>query len=385
MSTSPPLVVLVLGGVAERWDCPERESPLAQAATPALDRLAREGRVFGVRLIGRPGQACTAAPMLALLGIDPDKFETARASYLGVLAGAQLAPEECFVSADFLALFRDMVADVEPGPLRAAEIEVLLKSADAAIQRAGFRLKPGGESHHLAVAPRASVDPGVPAPEMLLGRSIADAEPAVDQHAFAHRLARQVLDGHEVNEVRRDLGANGADTVWLWGPGGPARLPPVEADDPIAAFGSDLIWRGVCKAAGVPIKSPAARKPAQLVRGVQQALGSAGLCFLYARRGVHDALQRDAAERTAGVAEIDKHLVGPVAELAAEHGARLLVVPDTARDTAGGHALPDAVPALLWGKGIHALSRRGFTEAGAAAAGEPLSPGHGLVPYVQRF
>ncbi|MHC4341016.1 MAG: hypothetical protein ACYSX0_12490 [Planctomycetota bacterium] len=358
---------------------------MAQAATPALDRLAREGRVFGVRLIGRPGQACTAAPMLALLGIDPDKFETARASYLGVLAGAQLAPEECFVSADFLALFRDMVADVEPGPLRAAEIEVLLKSADAAIQRAGFRLKPGGESHHLAVAPRASVDPGVPAPEMLLGRSIADAEPAVDQHAFAHRLARQVLDGHEVNEVRRDLGANGADTVWLWGPGGPARLPPVEADDPIAAFGSDLIWRGVCKAAGVPIKSPAARKPAQLVRGVQQALGSAGLCFLYARRGVHDALQRDAAERTAGVAEIDKHLVGPVAELAAEHGARLLVVPDTARDTAGGHALPDAVPALLWGKGIHALSRRGFTEAGAAAAGEPLSPGHGLVPYVQRF
>ena len=176
-------------------------------------------------------------------------------------------------------------------------------------------------------------------------------------------------------------------TPWIrprW-PGGPARLPQVETEEPPAALGSDLVWRGVCKAAGIPLRSPAARKPAQLVRGIQQALGSTGLCFLYARRGVHDALQRDAAQRAAGIAEIDKHMVGPVAELAAEHGARLLVIPDTARDTAGGQALPDAVPALLWGEGIHALSRRGFTEAGAAAAGEPLAPGHGLVPYVRRF
>ncbi|MCK6507537.1 hypothetical protein L6R53_29920, partial [Myxococcota bacterium] len=40
----------------------------------------------------------------------------------------------------------------------------------------------------------------------------------------ADETARDVLDGHEINEVRRDLGRNGADVVWLWGPGGTALL-----------------------------------------------------------------------------------------------------------------------------------------------------------------
>ena len=118
MRNSPPLVVLVLSGAAERWACPEEQSPLALASTPHLDRLGREGRVFGVQLADDPA---SAAPLLALLGLDPEAHETAMASYLGALSGETLAPEECFARADFVALFRDMVADVEPGPFRPAE------------------------------------------------------------------------------------------------------------------------------------------------------------------------------------------------------------------------------------------------------------------------
>mgnify|MGYP006908267941 FL=1 len=151
MKSSPPLVVLVLGGVAEREDCPDDASPLALAATPHLDRLAREGRVLRVRLVDDDALAATAAPFLALLGVDPAGAETSVASYLGTLAGLPLAAEECFVGAAFLSLFRDEVADIEPD-LRPTEREVLVKDTAQAVARAGFRLHAGAP---IAVAPRA--------------------------------------------------------------------------------------------------------------------------------------------------------------------------------------------------------------------------------------
>lgn len=382
MTDSPPLVVLILGGAAERLSCPAAESPLALARTPWLDRLAREGRVFAVRLVEGEHAPYTAAPHLSILGIDPAAHATARASYMGVLAGERLAPEECFVSADFAALFRNLVADAEPSPLRAAETTALLAAAGDAVRRAGFRLVPGAGAHHLAIAPRASVDAETPSPEAILGKPVEDFEPRVEQHAFAHRLARDVLEKHELNEVRRDLGRNGADLLWLWGPGGEARID-ASWEDKVAGLGTDPVWRGVCRAASVPVKTPKAATPAALVRALAQAVRTHRVCFLHVRRATSDALLRERALRVAGIADLDEKVVGPVAELVARRRARLLVLPEAARDTASGAPLGDPVPALLWGAGVRAVSARPFTEEGAASAGEPLAPGHGLLAYVR--
>jgi hypothetical protein len=77
--------------------------------------------------------------------------------------------------------------------------------------------------------------------------------------------------------------------------------------------------------------------------------------------------------------------VGPVAKAVGAAGGRLLVVADVAVDGATGVPSSDPVPALLWGAGIDALAHRPFTERGAAAAGEPLEPGHGLLAYVRHL
>ncbi|HEX5138672.1 MAG TPA: hypothetical protein VFY93_17000 [Planctomycetota bacterium] len=384
MKKAPPLAVLVLEGVAERRAAPPEASPLARARKPNLDRLAAEGRVLSVRLIEDDAMAYGAAPLLAILGFDPSKTEIARASYLGMLAGEPLASEECFVSADFLALFRGSVADPEPGPFRPAETEILLRVADGAMRRAGFRLLAGAGARHVAIATRASVDPHVPPPVLLLGRSIEEFEPRVAQHAFAHRLARDVLDGHEINEVRRDLGRNGADIVWLWGPGGPPFLH-AHWDVPVSALGGDALWRGIAKAAGIPLRVPNVRTPPGLAKGVAQALKGGGICFVHAHRGTRDALLRDAAARTGGIADLDENIVAPVAKGVAQARGRLLVVADVARDTATGQPFAGPVPALLWGAGIDALRHLPFTEAGAAEAGDPLEPGHGLLAYVRHL
>ena len=375
MRTPPPLVVLVLGGAAERWACPEAESPLATAVTPHLDRLASEGRVFGVQFSGSPD---SAAPLLSILGLDPARHETAVASYLAALGGVELAPNECVLSADFVALFRDMVADSEPGPLRPAEGDVLLGVAGDAMQRAGFRLIAGTDTHHIAVGPRASVDAQTPSPAFALGRKLEHLRPQVDQHAFAHKLGREALDGHEINQVRRDLGQNGADMIWLWGPGGRARIEHDFAG--VSAFGADRLWRGIAQVAGIEIKTPNAKTTAGMVRGVGQALATDAVCFVHTGRSA-DGRQ----EATTRLEAVDEQLVGPLARAVGKRGGRMLVVPDAAWSTEGGHPLPDPVPALLWGDGINTLSVRPFNEAAAAGAGEPVAPGHGLLAYVQRF
>lgn len=366
--TPPSLAVLVLGGVADRWASPP-VTQLTLARKPNLDRLASEGRVLGVRLVKEDHEALGAAPLLAILGFDPAQVETARASYLGALADERLLAEECFVSADFVALFRETVEDAEPGPFKPAETEVLLRAADAAVRRSGFRLVAGSGAHHVAIATRASVDPDVPPPARLLGRPVAEFEPRIAQHAFAHRLAREALDRHEINEVRRDLGRNGADAVWLWGPGGPAFLH-AQWDVEVSAVGADPVWRGLCKAARIPLSVPHARTPAALAKGVAQALKGDAICFVHAQRGI---------------ADLDENVVAPVAKAVEASRGRLLVLADVARDARTGLPFADPVPALLWGEGIDPLARRPFTEAGAKASGDPVEPGHGLLAYVRHL
>ncbi len=367
MRKAPPLLVIVLAGVADRWASPQ-ETPLSLARKPNLDRLASEGRVLGVRLVKDDREAQGVAPLLAILGFDPAEAETACASYLGALTGERLLAEECFVSADFVALFRETVADAEPGPFKPAETEILLRAADAAVRRAGFRLVAGSGAHHVAIAPRASVDPDVPPPVVLLGRGVAEFEPRIAQHAFAHRLAREALDRHEINEVRRDLGRNGADAVWLWGPGGPALLH-ARWDAPVSAVGADPVFRGVCKAAGIPLR------PGGLAKGVAQALKGDAICFVHAGRGT----------RAEAIADLDENVVAPVAKAVEASCGRLLVLADVARDALTGLPVADPVPALLWGEGIDPLAHRPFTEKGARAAGDPVEPGHGLLAYVRHL
>jgi len=111
----PPLVVLVLGGTAERWGTPAEASPLALAPTPQLDSLARDGRVLGVKLVEEETHVATAAPLLSILGYDPAEHETSPAGYLGAAKGEKLVDEECYCCADFISLFRETVADIEPG------------------------------------------------------------------------------------------------------------------------------------------------------------------------------------------------------------------------------------------------------------------------------
>ncbi|MFQ5845816.1 MAG: hypothetical protein ACE5JG_12605, partial [Planctomycetota bacterium] len=121
--------------------------------------------------------------------------------------------------------------------------------------------------------------------------------------------------------------------------------------------------------------------------GAARAAGGRGdrLVLLHSPRGTRDALRRDRRARAEGIAVLDETLVGPLAAATREAGGRLLVVCDRARDTATGRALRDPVPALLWGAGIPAIRSLHFDEAGAAAAGAPLEPGHGLLAYVRNL
>lgn len=377
MNDRTPLLVLVLAGVAERWDCPAEDSPLARAATPVLDGLAEEGRVLGVQLLPEGSSPCDAAPLLAILGLDPAAHETSRASYRAALQGVGPGPGESVASADFVALFRDEIADLEPGPLREAEAEVLMSVATAALARAGFRLFAGEGTHHLVLAARDHFDPRVPAPELALGKSVERIVPRVAAHARGHRLAREVLDGHEINALRRELGDNGADMIWLSEPGGAARIAPRSSPAP-AVFGEDAVWRGVARAAGLDHRGGETADSAQL----RASLGQQALCFLHARRGQADAVLRDADLRAAGIEALDAGVVSAARDAVAECGGRLMVLSDRAWQTRSGAPTCDPVPVLLWGAGVRALASLPFHEASARAAGEPLTPGHGLLDYV---
>jgi len=380
----PPLLVVVLSGAAERWGCPRDESPLALAATPHLDALAEGGRVLGVRLVTHEREATSAVPLLSILGLDPARHARARASWLGALLRTAPGRDEVLCSADFVALFRDIVADVEPGPFSAAEIDLLLEAARGAVAPHGITLFPGEGSHHLAAMRRDAVDAALPAPERVLGRHIADFEPGTASHRAAHAAARAVLDSHEINVVRRDLGHNGADAVWIWGPGPVGSIAAAAWKGHAAAFGTDAVWRGLWRAAGAACE-PRPEGPDALRAALERSLQDFDYVFLHDARARADAWKRDLGARCSGLADIDRDCIGPARAAVEAAGARLMVVPDIAIDTRGARPLGDPVPVLIAGAGLAPLMTRSFDEHGARSAGQPIEPGHGLLAYVHHL
>ena len=159
-----------------------------------------------------------------------------------------------------------------------------------------------------------------------------------------------------------------------------ARIPSPFESAP-AAFGADPVWRGLAKAAGLEWRGGDEADAEDLAT----ALDECGLCFVHASAAQRDASSRDLGLRSAALTALDEGILTAAAEATQGADARLMVVADRAWDTESGEPHADGVPVLLWGRGIQTLASQPFTEEGAAASGDPVEPGHGLLAYVRHL
>jgi len=205
---------------------------LAAAATPTMDRLARQGEQLLVRTVPGGYPPGSDVANLSLLGYAPEKYYTGRAPLEAASMGVDLASDEIAYRCNLVTLEhgdgRIMMRDYSAGHISTGESRELILAVQEACGTERLTLHPGISYRHLLVRREGGEMVETVPPHDHLDEDVTDFYNRYQQADDLGRLmecAAGVLADHPVNRKRIADGKNPANSLWLWGEGKSPAMP----------------------------------------------------------------------------------------------------------------------------------------------------------------
>jgi 2,3-bisphosphoglycerate-independent phosphoglycerate mutase len=425
-------LILVPDGAAD-VAVENEKTPLEAARMPAINGLAKRGRVGFVRTIPRGVAPGSDAANLAVLGYDPKKELTGRSPLEAVSMGIKLGERDVAFRANLVTLAapeangkKDSDADYEDllivdhasGDISDEEAHALIRYLDREIVSGDpasggrIRLYPGVSYRHaLIVRDGKRTESGIgdvfadyPAyalvpPHDILGRQIGLYLPDEENQEYLLALMRksyELLKDHEINQERVRKGLRPANSIWIWGEGRRPSLAPITEKYGVQGTvisAVDLI-KGIGICAGLePVKVEGATGTISTnFRGKGAAAIDAfergkDLAYIHVEAPDECAHQGNRSEKIEALERIDADIVAPVLAWLEKHRAetgeefRILIVPDHRTPVVIRTHTDEPVPYVFYDSAcaetVSANEKRAFTEH-SAAAGEPIHSGREL-------
>lgn len=398
-------LILIPDGAAD-WPVPALggKTPLEAAATPNLDRLAREGECGRVRTVPDGMDPGSDVAGMSLFGNDPASFYTGRApleaASMGVALGDADVALRCNLVSTGGAAAEDpgaVMVDYSAGHITTEEGRRIIedfRAADVYRERflPAFELFPGVGYRHLLVWRGGSTDAKLTPPHDILGRPLAEhlpQGPAGPSLLGLMVLAHAWLQLHPVNRDRRKRGLPAADNFWFWGAGKRPALPSFRERHGLS--GAVISAVDLVNGIGVLLGLERVRVPGATgyvdtnYRGKAEhalsALKRHDVVFVHIEAPDEAGHAGEAAEKVRALERIDAEFLGTVISGLEKIGPhRVLVAPDHYTPIARRSHVGEAVPFLIWpGPGGKASGAARFTEAEAAKTGVFVERGHELL------
>lgn len=389
-------LVVVASGAADR---PLEElggrTPLEAAATPQLDRLAREGRLGRLTPAPPDVRPEEGAFALGLLGLDPVSYGDIgavldAAAYDVAVGSLDQAFRLALVTADAQTIF-----DPTAGFVSHDEAALLLGTLTETLADPNVSFHPGEGWRNLLLWKGArDVRLATVPPFEVVGKNLRAALPrgtGIGRLLAGIERSAEILARHEVNELRADLGENPATMIWPWGGGVTVPLPDFKARTGIqaAVVGVNPSVVGAARlqglrhirppgATGLPGTSLRAKTEAAL-----EALEVHDLVLLHVDGLAAASHARDFVSKVETLERVDGYVVGRVLrEIEAGLACRLVVIGGEAVSAESGRFLADPVPFAIYGTGVRSHRRSAFTEVAARDAGFEIDRTHELMDFL---
>ncbi|NLC57131.1 MAG: 2,3-bisphosphoglycerate-independent phosphoglycerate mutase [Armatimonadetes bacterium] len=391
-------VMVVIGGGADRPAAAlYGKTPLQAAHLPTLDLLAREGLVGSADLVPEGVPLAPEPAALALLGYDPARYYTGPGPLDAAGRAVPLAPGDVAFRVDLVSSDGETLTDATAGGIAGAEAEALFREVAGHLTGLHWRFYPGRGRRHLFVWSGPSLDVACYAPGAAVGRPLPEVLPQGDGEATLRTLiydSLEILDGHEVNDRRRDAGQPPANMIWLWGPGRAPSLPSFAATRGLggAVISPAAYWRGLARLAGLRapelpgatgrIETDYAGKAREAVAALQTDdfvlvhLGGPGAA----------SVQGDAEKKVDALERLDARVLAPLLQgVKPLDDFRLLVVPDVAIPVEERVPVRDPVPFVLYAsRGVARPVRAAFDESAVEESPVRYDEGYRLIELLLR-
>ncbi|MCK4283267.1 MAG: 2,3-bisphosphoglycerate-independent phosphoglycerate mutase, partial [Candidatus Brocadiae bacterium] len=204
-------------------------TPLEAARTPNMDRAAREGLLGTTCHVPprmRPG---SAVAMMSVVGYDPIEHFPGRGPLEAADLGVEMGPRDWAIHCNLVTAGDDALVDFTAGHITCEEAAVLIETLNKELGSDVLTFHAGTSYRHILIysGPLSLAVETVP-PHDIVGQSLRENYPQGENCELLVDLmerSRPVLEAHEISEVRRDLGQDPANMIWLWGQG---RRPDLE-------------------------------------------------------------------------------------------------------------------------------------------------------------
>jgi 2,3-bisphosphoglycerate-independent phosphoglycerate mutase len=364
-------------------------TPLTAAHKPALDELARDGKIGCVRTLPEPLPASEEVALLSALGFNPEEFFTGEAGLAVADSGLKVGPGQLAFVHNLTTEANGVLVDHAAGQITPKEAEVLLTSLAAAFGRPDAQFYAGRGFSGVTVLPVGEDA----SPETALGGPVARRMPRGRGCELLERLmqlSRETFLEHEINRVRTDLGENPANLLWLWGAGKPPNLPSFESRHKLsgAMVAATESARGLGRLCGmrVPHVSGATggyrTDYAAKAQCALEAIGAVDLVVVHVASPAEASLEGNVQRKISAIQDIDAMIAAPLLQYARSHAdIRMMFLCTHLASVARRRRLRDAVPVAMFGPGLEPFRRGVFSEAAAENGELGVERGHDLLQY----
>ena len=388
-------IVLVPDGAADYpLDELAGKTPLEAAATPNMDRLAREGTCGLVQIIPPERHPGSDIGNLEIFGYDSRVHYTGRSPLEAASMGVELADDEIAFRCNLIQRAGDTLVDYSAGHISSEEGAELIAALAPALSSDDIRFYPGVGYRHLMVYRHGPEELVSYPPHDIMGESIAAHLPTgVGQEKIRALMeaAEPILAGAEVNEKRVAAAQAPANAIWLWGSGRALRLQSLQEKHDLRGgviSAVDLV-RGIGLSAGLEvIEVPGITgyldtNYSGKAEYALEALERMDLVYVHVEAPDEAGHNGDWQAKQQAIEDFDRLVAGPIMDgLKKYETARVLMTPDHRTPIALRTHSREPVPFVLWGEGFAADGVESYGEQAGAAGALQVEHGHELMEYL---
>jgi len=370
------------------------KTPVEAARCPNIDFISMNGKLGLVRTVPEDLPPGSDVANLSVMGYNPTECYTGRAPLEAASLGIELEPDDVAFRCNLVTMDGDVLADYCAGHISSKEASVLIDLIQKRFGSSKIRFYAGSGFKNIMVYKGGGMDDvKTTPPHDIMGQEIGPHLPRGEGSQILRRIilgSRELLENHEINIVRTDLGENPANMIWLWGQGRRPTIEPFEqkygikgaviaAVDLIKGLGKYLGW-DIIEVPGATgeVDTNYAGKGEYAVR----ALEKYDLVFVHIEAPDMAGHDGDPLRKVLAIENIDEKVVAPILEALKKYDEfRVMVITDHLTPCELRTHTREPVPFAIYGEGVSSVRKVPFSEKNAQESDLKIDEGYMLMSH----
>lgn len=372
------------------------KTPLESARTFNMDIIARQGKGGTVANVPKGFVPSSDVAILSLLGYSPNKYYTGRGPLEAASLGIKLKEGEVAFRCNLITAEGDTLTDYSAGHISNKEAKALIFFLNEKIGNESICFYPGNSYRHLMVSNLLSSAWSsikcLP-PHDIIGQSLKKNFPQGEGAGILQKLMEDSfsqLDKHDINRVRRDLGENPGNMIWLWGQGITPSMSTFKEDFGLegAVISAVDVVKGIACCVDLEvINVPGATGYFDtdyegIARAALKSLARKDFVFVHIEAPDEAGHMGDLRAKLQSIEDFDRKVVGTILKGIKNFPEyRVLVLPDHPTPLSLRTHTRDPVPFAFWGTDVESDAMPSFSESSAKKGSLFLKEGGKLMEY----